>query len=139
MKNANNPNSRIRTNSPNVVVHAAPELPQVTGVDLLLRVRSRLEELMAARQVPPTKMNVYTCQYVKASELFMGLKDLLDSFAQSEPPYTWGDTDHTMIFPKELFEWLYGMDQTADEATQMEILRQRIWGLPMGVYVDLET
>jgi hypothetical protein len=35
-------------------------------------------------------MTIHTCRFVKASDLFKGLKALWDEFANSDPDFSWG-------------------------------------------------
>jgi len=81
-------------------------------------------------------MNIENAEYVKSSELFAGLDALGDEFANSDPPFSWGDNDLTLVDARGILSHLDGFG--VEHEDQLETLRERIEGLPLKVCVDLE-
>lgn len=95
-------------------------------------------------------MKLSTCNYVKYSELFKDLAELSEEFCNSDPPFSWGDNDRTLVFAagicSHLKEHVKELDKTSISGTpklneQMKELERRVAVLPDGAmeYVDLEN
>ena len=83
------------------------------------------------------KNNIETCRYVRVSKLFKGLEQLWECLVESDPPFTWGDNNMSMVSIQALVEH---MDKWArDDDKQMNELRKRLAKLPADVYLDLEN
>lgn len=82
-------------------------------------------------------MTTHTCQYVNASDLFKGLANLWEEFSNSNPDFSWGGNNRTLVDPKAILDHLD--NRVIENGPQMETLRHRIVGLPDDVYVDLEN
>lgn len=83
-------------------------------------------------------MTIQRCRFVRASELFTGLADLWQEFVNSDPPFSWGDNNRSLVDPKAILNHMDGSG-VIESKTQVETLRKRIEKLPSGVYVDLEN
>jgi hypothetical protein len=46
------------------------------------------------------KTTIHTCRFVKSSNLFKGLTKLWLPFTDSEPDFSWGDNNRTLVDPK---------------------------------------
>jgi hypothetical protein len=82
-------------------------------------------------------MTIHTCQYVEASDLFKGLGELCDEFTNSEPSFSWGGNNRTLIDGQSILNHLD--NSVIENAGQLETLRRRVRKLPGDVYVDLEN
>ena len=86
------------------------------------------------------KIKVHKCQFVLEADLFKGLDDLWREFCESEPDFTWGDNNRSLVTAKSILDHLYNTAWTNEE--QLELLRLRVEKcLPEGgnTYVDLEN
>ncbi|MGA2440207.1 MAG: hypothetical protein ABSH08_04575 [Tepidisphaeraceae bacterium] len=82
-------------------------------------------------------MTIHNCQFVNASDVFKGLGDLWEEFSKSDPNFSWGGNNRTLIDGKAILDHL---DNSAiKNHRQEEKLRRRIAKLPDDVYVDLEN
>ena len=82
-------------------------------------------------------MRIHTCQFVLVSDLFKGLKALWNEFASSDPDFSFGGNNRTLVDPPSL---LHHFDNSLiEDQKQLERLRRRIKKLPKDVYVDLEN
>ena len=82
-------------------------------------------------------MTIETCRFVTGSELFDGLKELWDKFSDSDPDFSWGGNDRTLVDPVAILNHLD--NSVIDNEKQVQTLRRRVGKLPKDVYVDLET
>ena len=82
-------------------------------------------------------MTVYTCRYVHASDLFEGLKALWDEFNNSDPDFSWGNNNRTLVDPHSILNHLD--NSVTENEKQAETLRERVKKLSKHVYVDLEN
>jgi hypothetical protein len=83
-------------------------------------------------------MTIHTCKYVHASGLFKGLTNLWNEFADSDPPFSWGDNNRSLVDPASILNHMDGSG-VIENQRQVETLRKRVEKLPAGVYVDLEN
>lgn len=81
-------------------------------------------------------MTIHTCQFVEASDLFKGLGELYDEFSNSEPDFSWGGNNRTLVGGEAILNHLENCE--IENQRQMKTLRRRVRKLPEGVYVDLE-
>ena len=81
--------------------------------------------------------SIQTYRAINVTDLFQGLKVLLEEFSNSDPDFSWGDNDHTLVDPEAILDHLDGTG-TAVNTRQLEALRRRICKLPPNTYVDLE-
>lgn len=83
-------------------------------------------------------MIIYSCDFVVASELFYGLNALWEAFAASNPPFSWGDNNRTLVVAVDIYDHLEPMDVLGE---QLDMLKKRIDHLPEQgqTYVDLEN
>jgi len=84
-------------------------------------------------------MKHVTCQFVLSSDLFEGLTELMTEFGESDPPFTWGENNRSLVTARDMINCFANSCIENDE--QIDIFRQRINRLPEGLntYVDLEN
>jgi len=82
-------------------------------------------------------MNIHACKYVNASDLFTRLRKLWTEFCASDPDFSWGGNNHSLVDGDAILNHL---DNSAiDSHKQVETLRKRINLLPEHTYIDLEN
>ena len=84
-------------------------------------------------------MEIKTCKFVDASDVFNGYGLALEVFNNSEPSCTWGDNDHSLVDPDVVIESLEDIELNKDEEKQVRLVIERLRSLEKGVYVDLEN
>lgn len=85
-------------------------------------------------------MNIKTCQYVDASEIFKGFGLAWDVFINSDPNCTWGDNNRSMVTADVIINALEESDlNVGNEANQVEQVIKILDSLEPDVYVDLEN
>ena len=85
-------------------------------------------------------MNIKTCRYVEASEIFKGFGLDWDVFINSDPNCTWGDNNRSMVTPDVIINALEESDlNVGNEANQVEQVIKILDSLEPDVYVDLEN
>ena len=85
-------------------------------------------------------MNVQTCKFVSATDVFEGHGLAWDVFINSDPKCTWGDNNRSLVTSDVIIDALELSDMNAgNEERQVNIVVERLKGLPEGVYVDLEN
>jgi hypothetical protein len=85
-------------------------------------------------------MKTQTCQFVTASEVFEGQNLALEAFINSDPGCTWGDNNRSLVTPDVIIDSLELTDfDEGEEEKQINVVLERLKGLPEGVYVDLEN
>lgn len=92
--------------------------------------------------LPRLKITVQNCQFVLATDLFKGLRGLWDLMSLSDPPFTWGDCNRSMVMAKEILDAIHYAVGLADEVPPyLSELEERIAELPDkgNTYVDLEN
>lgn len=82
-------------------------------------------------------MNIKTCQYVEASEVFKGFGLAWDVFVNSDPNCTWGNNNRSMVTPDVIIDALENSDE--EEQTQVKKVVKILKSLPQDMYVDLEN
>ena len=82
-------------------------------------------------------MKIYKCEFVRVTELFDGLSELFQEMIDSEPYFTWGENNHSLIRAKEIEDYFSKID--LQEKEQFETLKNRISELNIDLYVDLEN
>jgi len=80
-----------------------------------------------------------TCSFIAASDLFRGLDALWSFFAESDPPFSWGSNNRTLISSCDLVSYLDScvLDEPAEAL--FDTLADRVNALSTDVYVDLEN
>ena len=71
---------------------------------------------------------IQSCAFVSFSELTKGF----DQFGWDDAPFTWGDTDHTLVWKDDLLKALRESDNVPSG------LIAKVESLP-DVYIDLES
>lgn len=85
-------------------------------------------------------MNIQTCKFVSATELFKNQNLAWDAFINSDPNCTWGDNNRSLVTPDVIIDSLELTDFDAgDEEKQINVVLERLKKVPEGVYVDLEN
>jgi hypothetical protein len=85
-------------------------------------------------------MNIKTCQYVEASEVFKGYGLAWDVFINSEPNCTWGDNNRSLVTPDVIIDAMENSDlNVGPEQRQVEQVVKILESLPQDMYVDLEN
>lgn len=85
-------------------------------------------------------MNIKTCRYVQASEIFKGFGLAWDVFINSDPNCSWGDNNRSMVSADVIINALEESDlNVGNEAKQVEQVIKILDSLEPDVYVDLEN
>lgn len=85
-------------------------------------------------------MNIKTCRYVEATEIFKGFGLAWDVFINSDPACTWGDNNRSMVTADVIIDALEQSDlNVGNEAKQVEQVVKILDTLEPDVYVDLEN
>jgi hypothetical protein len=85
-------------------------------------------------------MNIKTCQYVEASEIFKSYDLAWDVFITSDPDCSWGDNDRTLVLPDVIIENLEHTDfEDNNEYRAVEQVVKILKNIPVDVYIDLEN
>ena len=79
---------------------------------------------------------IFNVSYVKASELFEDHADIWNDFVESDPDFSWGTNDHTLIDPHAIIDH-FDNSNMADTPELQELI-EIITNLPNGVFIDLE-
>ena len=80
-----------------------------------------------------------TARYVSSMDLFKGLNKLRDAFIRSDPDFSWGNNNHSLVDGEAILDHLADSGLTNASKAQVPVLRKRIRKLPEDVYVDLES
>jgi hypothetical protein len=85
-------------------------------------------------------LEVHQVQYVLASDLFEGLPKLWDRFCQSEPAFSWGDNNRSLVTAESILDHCDNHPELCG-SKPVESLRQRVHSLPEKgqTNVDLEN
>ena len=83
-------------------------------------------------------MQIKTCNFVDASDVFEGCPDAWQAFMDSDPPVSWGDANRTMTTP-ELIQDTLGIWCSDDENVESQIhtVVNRLQNV--DCYIDLEN
>lgn len=85
-------------------------------------------------------MNIQTCKYVGAAEIFEGLDRAWDAFVNSSPDCTWGDNNRSLVTADVIVDSLELTDvDEGEEERQVNLALERLKEVPQDVYVDLEN
>jgi hypothetical protein len=85
-------------------------------------------------------MNIKTCRYVEASEIFKGFGLAMDVFINSDPDCSWGDNNRSMVTADVIINALEESDlNVGNEAKQVEQVIKILDSLEPDVYIDLEN
>lgn len=85
-------------------------------------------------------MNIKTCRYVEATEIFKGYGLAWDVFINSDPQCTWGDNNRSMVTAEVIIYALEESDlNVGNEANQVEQVLKILDTIEPDVYVDLEN
>jgi hypothetical protein len=85
-------------------------------------------------------MNIKTCQYVEASEIFKGYGLAWDVFINSDPDCSWGDNNRSLVSVDVIIDNLENTDfDSGNEQCQVEQVIKILKSIPLDVYVDLEN
>lgn len=85
-------------------------------------------------------MNIKTCKYVEASEVFKNQDLAWDLFIESDPDCSWGDNNRTMVTADVIVDALENCDaDEGDEEKQVKKVVKILRSLPQDMYVDLEN
>ena len=74
------------------------------------------------------------CEFVKSSDLFAGFDDLHNEFNDSEPDFSWGDNDHSLVTLDALLD-----DMDNNDVSVPAVFRYHCNQLGLQTYVDLES
>lgn len=81
-----------------------------------------------------THIKVHTCKFVKASDLFNGYRKLMVKFAESAPPFSWGDNNLSLVTVEAILHHLDNSGISYDDEFEA-----RCQAVGMQTYVDLEN
>jgi hypothetical protein len=85
-------------------------------------------------------MNIKTCKYVEASEIFKDYGLAWDVFVNSDPDCTWGDNNRSLVTADVIVDVLENSEMNVGaEENHVRMVVERLRELPDDVYVDLET
>lgn len=84
---------------------------------------------------------VYTCNFIKASDLFKDCELAFTAFSDSSPDCSWGDNDKTMVVARLIQQSLEMMKGYSDKQCddEIEIVMERLDSIPGSMLVDLEN
>lgn len=82
---------------------------------------------------------IETTQFIAASAVFKGLKGLWTEFAESDPPFSWGGSNRTLVTAEAILNHLDGCANATPRF--VESLRTRLQKISpnLQLYVDLEN
>lgn len=85
-------------------------------------------------------MDIKTCKFVEASEVFKDMDRAWEAFANSDPQCTWGGNNRSMCIGDVISDALedIDLDEGAQEK-QVRIVIERLKELGPDVYIDLEN
>ena len=78
-------------------------------------------------------------QFITASAAFKGLKGLWTEFAESNPPFSWGDNNRTLVSAEAILNHLDGCAKATPRLVESLRLRLRRLSPDLQLYVDLEN
>lgn len=82
---------------------------------------------------------VQTCRFVTASDVFKGLGLLWTTLVESDPPFSWGSNNRSLVSSVDLTMYLDGQGLDDPAGAQLTTLIERLDALPSDIYVDLEN
>ena len=82
---------------------------------------------------------VQTCSFVAASDVFKGLNALWTALVESDPPFSWGSNNRSLINSTNLTSYLDGQGFDDPVGDQLTVLIERLDALPTDIYIDLEN
>jgi len=86
-----------------------------------------------------SKIKLRECSFVHASEVFKGLPKAWDAFSLSDPPFSWGDNNRTLVDADSMRRHLEDADPIDGKAHgQINRALARLEKLGQ-TYVDLEN
>ena len=89
-------------------------------------------------------LTLHKVEFVLGSELFDGLAALAEFHGESDPDYTWGSCNRSLVTGEAILDHLQDVGVDAEDdivVTEFHELRRRIEALPDGLqtHVDLEN
>jgi hypothetical protein len=91
-------------------------------------------------------MNVKSCQFVEATEVFKDCMKAYDIFCVSEPDCSWGDNNRTMVSRDVIVNAIESFSDVDDEEDdsnstneQVKKVFERLNNLNVHTYIDLEN
>jgi len=85
------------------------------------------------------KFKFETCQFVLGSSIFAGLNEAWNRMADSDPPFTWGNNNRSLVNALFIASHLDDLDDREDSETkQIKTAVRRLRSLG-DEYVDLEN
>lgn len=91
-------------------------------------------------------MNIKSCNFVEASEVFKDCIKAWDLFSESNPDCTWGDNNRTLVTKDVIINAIENVIDIDDEdnepascSFQVKKLFGRLDELPEYTYIDLEN
>ena len=85
-------------------------------------------------------MNIKTCNFIEASEVFDGFGLAWDVFNNSNPNCTWGDNNRSMVTTDVIIDAMENSDvNVGNEEKQVKQVIKILLSLPEDLYVDLEN
>jgi hypothetical protein len=85
-------------------------------------------------------MNIQTCKFVSASEIFKGLDRAWDVFINSDPQCTWGDNNRSLVTADVIVDAIEQSDiDEGEQDRQVNAVLEKLKEIPQDVYVDLES
>lgn len=100
-------------------------------------VETTLDELEllpdSLRSIIESRPDKTRAEFIKKSDLFAGFDDLHEEWRNSDPDFSWGDNDHTLVTISELLD---DMDNNGVDVPGM--FRYRCNRIGVQTFVDLE-
>ena len=85
-------------------------------------------------------MEIKTCSFIDASDLFADCPDAWQVFMDSDPPVTWGDASRTMVSPEFMTFMLEDCFSDDNQiAQQIDSVLRKIKTIDYTTYIDLEN
>ena len=85
-------------------------------------------------------MEIKTCSFIDASDLFIGCPDAWQVFMDSDTPVSWGDASRTMVSPEFMTFMLEDCFSDDNQiARQIDLVLNKVKNLDFTTYIDLEN
>lgn len=84
-------------------------------------------------------MEIETCRFIRLQMLFKGCDAAKDKFADSDPGFTWGDNNRSLVDRDSMIDAIVEITCDDDVEDELRTVIERLKRLPADVYIDLEN